>query len=66
VEAAFDEPFDNRAPRYFDGHGDALRLARRQAPQPGDELGETGAIMVHDPFTQAATVAVEHRDLMLL
>ena len=66
VEAAFEQPFDNRAPRHFDGHGDPLRLSRRQGPQPGRQLGQTGSIMVHDPFTHPATVAVEHTDLMLL
>jgi hypothetical protein len=28
VEAAFEQAFDNRAPRHFDGHGDPLRLSR--------------------------------------
>ena len=66
VEASFDQPFDNRATRHFDGHGDPLRLARRQGPQPGRQLSQTGSIMVHGPFTHQATVAVEHADLMLL
>jgi hypothetical protein len=66
VEAAFDEPGDHRAPRYCEGHGHALRLACRQAPQPGDELGQPGALMVPAPFTQAASVAVAPIDLLLL
>jgi hypothetical protein len=66
MEAAFDQPFDNRATRHFDGYGDPLRLARRHGPQPGRQLSQTGAIMVHRPFTYQATVAVEHADLMLL
>jgi hypothetical protein len=32
VEAAFEQPFDNRAPWHFDGHRDPLRLSRRQGP----------------------------------
>ena len=35
MEAAFEQPFDNRATRHFNGHGDPLRLSRRHAPQPG-------------------------------
>jgi hypothetical protein len=27
VEAAFDQPFDNRAPWHFDAHSDPLRLS---------------------------------------
>src|SRR4029453_4445922 len=66
VEAAFEQPFDNRAPRHFDGHGDLLRLARRHGPQPARQPGETGPVMVDGSLTHAATVAVEHTDLMLL
>jgi hypothetical protein len=66
VEAAFDQSFDNRAPRHFDGHGDPLRLSRRHGPQPVCQPGQTSSIMVHGPFTHSATVAVEHTDLMLL
>jgi hypothetical protein len=66
VEASFDQPFDNRATRHFNGHGYPLRLARRQGPQPGRQLSQTGSIMVHGPLTYQATVAVEHADLMLL
>jgi hypothetical protein len=32
VEAALDQPFDNGAPRHFDGDGYSLRLSRRQRP----------------------------------
>jgi hypothetical protein len=28
VEAAFEQPFDHRAPRHLDGHRDPLRLSR--------------------------------------
>jgi hypothetical protein len=66
VEAALDQPFDNRTTRYFNRHGHPLRLSRRQRPQPGHQLGQTGAIMVNGPFTHQATVAVEHTDLMPL
>jgi hypothetical protein len=66
VEAAFDQPFDQRATWHFDGHGDALRVSRRHGPQPGRSLRQTGAIMVYGPFTSQATVAVEYADLMLL
>jgi hypothetical protein len=66
VEAALDQPFDHRTTRYFNRHGHPLRLSRRQSPQPGPQLGQTGAIMVHGPFTHQATVAVEHTDLMPL
>jgi hypothetical protein len=66
VEASFEQSFDYRAPRHFDGHGDALRLARRHDPQPSRQPGETGSIMVHDPFPHLVTVAVKHTDLMLL
>jgi hypothetical protein len=66
VEAAFEQPFDHGAPRPFDGDGDPLRLARRQRPEPVRQPGKTGSIMVHHSCTHPATVAVEHRDLMLL
>jgi hypothetical protein len=66
MEASFDQPFDNRAPWYFDGHGYSLRLSRRQGAQPVRQLRQTHAIMVYDPFTHPATGAVEHTDLMLL
>jgi hypothetical protein len=66
MEASFEQPFDNRATRHFDGHGDPLRLSRRHGPQPSRQLGQTGSIMVYGPRTHPATVAVEHADLMLL
>src|SRR6516165_4207021 len=66
VEAPFEPPFDNRAPRHFDGHCHALRLAHCHAPQPVRQSGQTGAIMVHGPLPHPATVAVKHADLMLL
>src|SRR5215813_14303663 len=66
VEAAFEQPFDNRAPRHFDGHGDLLRLARRHGPQPVRQPGETGSVMVDGALTHPAPVAVKHPDLMLL
>jgi len=66
MEATFDQSFDDRASRHFDGHGDALRLSRRQGPQPVRQPGQTGAIMVDSSFTHPATFAVEHTDLMLL
>ena len=66
VEATCEQPFDNRATRHFDGYGYPLRLSRRQGPQPSRQLGQTGSIMVHGPFTHQATVTVEHTDLMLL
>jgi hypothetical protein len=66
MEAAFEQSFDDRASRHFDGHGDALRLSRRHALQPVRQLGQTGSIMVDSAFPHPATVAVEHTDLMLL
>ena len=66
AEAAFEQPFDNRAPRHFDRHGDPLRLARRHAPQPVRQPGETGPVMVDGSLTHPVTVAVEHTDLMPL
>jgi len=32
VEAAFEQTFDDCAPRHFDGDGYSLRLSRRQRP----------------------------------
>ena len=66
VEAAFEQTFDNGAPRHFDGDGYPLRLSRRQRPEPVRQPGKTGSIMVHHSFTHPPTVAVEHIDLMLL
>src|SRR5215470_19906357 len=66
MEAAFEQPFDHRATRHFNGHCHALRLAHCHGPQPVRQAGETGAIMVNGPFPHPATVAVEHTDLMLL
>ena len=66
MEAAFDPPLDNRASRHFDGHGDPLWVSPRHGPQPVRQLGQTGSIMIHDPFTHPAAVAVEDTDLMLL
>jgi len=66
VKAAFEQPFDNGAPRHFDGDGYPLRLSRRQCPEPVRQPGKTSSIMVHNAFTHPSTVAVEHRDLMLL
>jgi hypothetical protein len=66
MEASFEQSFDDRATRHFDGHGYPLRLSRRQGPQPSRQLGQTGSIMVHGPCPYPATVAVEHTDLMLL
>jgi hypothetical protein len=66
VEATFDQSFDNRASRHFDGHSDPLRLSPRQGPQPVRQPGQTGSIMVHSPLAHLATVAVEHTDLMPL
>ena len=65
VEAAVEQTLDNRAPRHFDGDGDPLWLSRRQGPQPVRQPSQTGAIMVHNPFTHPASVPVEHKDLML-
>jgi hypothetical protein len=66
VEATFDQSLDNRASRHFDGHRDPLWVPPRHGPQPVRQPSQTGSIMIHDPFTHPATVAVEHTDLMLL
>src|SRR4030095_688562 len=65
-EAAFEQPFDQRATRHFDGYCHALRLAHCHGPQPVRQAGQTGTIMVNGPFPPPATVAGEHTDLMLL
>ena len=65
MEAAFEQSFDNRASRHFDGHSYPLRLSSRQGPQPVRQPSQTGSIMVYNPFTHPASVPVEPIDLML-